>query len=225
MSRDCPCASGALLSGEVTEADRMLRVGVQQRRGGPKSQGFLRGCALGEHVCDAVASGVASVHTARPHSRPLEAGTASRHGFSPQFSDGTGVSELHRVFHLPGPPEHLPPAEPDDGGEPPPRPCPVWQPFWALALITVLRVCSGEATRFGQPFFPSPLHVCTPGFHADSTGPLGKSNCAGGGLGRTCPGLGRPDQPSRLESLLSCLGLWHPAARPPSISGERLLLR
>lgn len=211
MSRDCPGASVALPSGQLTGADKTLGVGVQQRLGAPKSQGFLGGCALGEHVCDAVASGVAgtrpfegSVHTARPHSRPREVDTASRHGFSPQFSDGTGVSELHRVFHLPGAPEHLPPAEPDDGGEA--QPCPrTAAPSRAAAFLapfTVLRVCGGAAARFGQRFSPSPLRVCTPGFRADSTRPLGKSSCAGGGPGRTRPGLGWPSQPCRRESSL-----------------------
>uniref|UniRef100_A0A8C0M1G8 Cellular tumor antigen p53 n=1 Tax=Canis lupus familiaris TaxID=9615 RepID=A0A8C0M1G8_CANLF len=33
-----------------------------------------------------------------------------------QFPDRTGMSKLHRVLHLPGPAEHLPPAEPDHRG-------------------------------------------------------------------------------------------------------------
>ncbi|XP_044769785.1 tumor protein p73 isoform X4 [Neomonachus schauinslandi] len=36
-----------------------------------------------------------------------------------QFPDRTGVSKLHRVLHVPGPTEHLPPAEPDDRGRRP----------------------------------------------------------------------------------------------------------
>uniref|UniRef100_A0A452R960 Cellular tumor antigen p53 n=1 Tax=Ursus americanus TaxID=9643 RepID=A0A452R960_URSAM len=36
-----------------------------------------------------------------------------------QFPDRTGVSQLHRVLHVPGPTEHLPPAEPDDRGRSP----------------------------------------------------------------------------------------------------------
>lgn len=94
-----------------------------------------------------------------------------------------------------------------------------------LAPFTVLRVCRGAAARFGRRFSRSPLHVHTPGFRADSAGPPGASSCAGGGLARTRPGLGWPERPCRLESLLSCLDLWRPVARPPSISGDRLLPR
>ena len=46
--------------------------------------------------------------------------------FRPQFPDRTGVSQLHRVLHVPGPTEHLPPAEPDHRGRSPahgPEPC------------------------------------------------------------------------------------------------------
>lgn len=114
-----------------------------------------------------------------PKAAPTRPGhTASCHGFSPQFSDGTGVSELHRVFHLPGSPEHLPPAEPDDGGEarPPQPPAPAAPAALSraaafLAPFTVLRVCRGAAARFGRRFSRSPLHVTPPASAPTPPGP------------------------------------------------------
>lgn len=45
-----------------------------------------------------------------------EANAASFLKFSLQFFNRIGVSKLHRVFHVPGVTEHLPPAEPDHRG-------------------------------------------------------------------------------------------------------------
>lgn len=45
-----------------------------------------------------------------------------------QLPDRTGVSQLYRVFHLPGPTEHVPPAEPDDRGTPTPSQATPWLP-------------------------------------------------------------------------------------------------
>lgn len=57
---------------------------------------------------------------ARPRSRARAWKLEPLHpAFCPQFPDRTGVSQLHRVLHVPGPTEHLPPAEPDDRGRSP----------------------------------------------------------------------------------------------------------
>uniref|UniRef100_A0A8C0K9X7 Cellular tumor antigen p53 n=1 Tax=Canis lupus dingo TaxID=286419 RepID=A0A8C0K9X7_CANLU len=61
-----------------------------------------------------------------------------------QFPDRTGMSKLHRVLHLPGPAEHLPPAEPDHRGRTPltdqsPAPGPRAKPastFWARHSVS-----------------------------------------------------------------------------------------
>lgn len=72
--------------------------------------------------------------------QPLEANAVLFREFSLQFFNRTGVSQLHRAFHLPRVTDHLPPAEPDLGGNGPALPATRRR---ALALGSELSPLSG----------------------------------------------------------------------------------